>query len=634
MTQELPAGVWQTPIDSEMVASSSIRYALPQICGDSVYWIEGRPKEGGRNVIVRKTGSGSAQDVLPDGYSAASKAHEYGGGAYVVHNQMLWFVNQKDQKVYRIDEQVVTPFFGRDRCRYADLDITENVLVLIEEELLDDQEPQSRLLGVTADSGQVLFDFSGPDFLSTPRISPDGRQVAWLQWQHPQMPWDGSQLWLADVTSSGLTNHRKIAGDSQTSVFQPEWSQDNRLYFSSDKTGWWSIYCFSDNNIKKVLSKTDCEFGLPQWVFGMRVFGFLSENRLIAACANNGSWILVSKDLLTDGLAVIDQPMDGIDHVVAGNNKAVFLGGNAKLSNQILMYTGDRLTTVTGAKPPSAELSSYLSHPRTIEFQTNDNESAYAHYYEPTNPNFDSPVKPPLLVKAHSGPTGAANRSLDFRIQYWTSRGYGVLDVDYRGSTGYGRAYRSKLDGGWGVVDVQDCLAATDYLTRRDLVDPNKMVITGSSAGGFTVLCALTFHKHFRAGASMYGVADPVALAEDTHKFESRYLDNLIAPYPERKDVYAERSPLHNHDSISSPTIFFQGTEDKVVPPSQSETMYRSLRNKGLPTCYLLYEGEGHGFRKAETQKSVIDSEFAFYTRLFGISHLTQLREIPMVNKP
>ena len=634
MNKELPAGVWTSPIDSEMVASSAVRYTLPQICDDSVYWIEGRPKEAGRNVIVKKSATAAPQDILPEGYSAASKAHEYGGGAFAVHDHTVWFVNQKDQKVYRLEDQQITLFTGREDCRYGDLDVKQNILVLIEEELVENREPSSRLIGLTSNTGQRLFHYEGPDFLSTPRVSPDGAQVAWLQWDHPRMPWDGTELWLADITTSGLANHRKLAGGAEVSVFQPEWSRDNKLYYASDETGWWSIYCYHDNSVQQVLHRPNCEFGLPQWVFGMRVFGLMSDNQLVAACANNGSWIVVMKDLLTGEETLLDQPMDGVDHLTAADNQVLILGGNAKTPNQLLRYCNGSMSVVTGGKPPSARLDCYLSQPRTIEFRSRDGDSAYAHYYPPTNPSFSAATQAPLLVKAHSGPTGASSRSLDYRIQYWTSRGYGVLDVDYRGSTGYGRAYRRKLDGGWGIVDVEDCLAATDHLTEQNLVDSDKMVITGSSAGGYTVLCALTFHQHFRAGASTYGVADPIALAEDTHKFESRYLDTLIAPYPEKKDLYAKRSPLHNHEKISSPTIFFQGSEDRVVPPSQSETMYRSLRNKGLPTCYLLFEGEGHGFRKADTQKTVIDSEFAFYSQIFGVDHLTDLRDIPMVNRP
>ncbi|MEM7280166.1 MAG: prolyl oligopeptidase family serine peptidase [Pseudomonadota bacterium] len=632
MKQEAIPGTWSTPIDSTLVASSGIRYALPTIFQDSVFWIEGRPEEQGRNVIVQKKAGEKGLDILPDGFSASSKIHEYGGGAFAVDQEQVWFVNQKDQNIYRIANGQVEFFFGEDNHRYGDLDIQGRLLVCVEEELFNDTEPRARLLGIDTKTGETKFCLEGPDFLSTPRISADAKTLAWLQWDHPNMPWDSSEVWTASISPDGLNTPSRIAGGAGVSIFQPEWSQENQLFFASDATGWWSIYRFADGQTKLVLADTNSEFGLPQWTLGMRVFGLLSNTKLMAACAHQGRWRVHIKDLNDGTKQEVSLPYDSLFHLTAKHNKAVFLGGNSSTPNSVVLVEsqGANLTVVAGGKRPDSSVLPFISNPTTIEFETHDGDSSYALYYKPTNGNVDSNAVPPLLVKAHSGPTGATSRLLDYRLQYWTSRGYAVLDVDYRGSTGYGRSYRKALDGNWGVIDVLDCLSATDHLVKVGDADANRLVITGSSAGGYTVLCALTFHSRYCGGASWYGVADPIALAQETHKFESRYLDSLIGPYPEEVELYKSRSPFEHHHRISSPVIFFQGAEDKIVPPSQSETMHESLCRNGIDTCYRLFEGEGHGFRKADTIKTVIDSEFAFYTHLFGLTEHVETVEIPL----
>ncbi|HBL13170.1 MAG TPA: peptidase, partial [Cyanobacteria bacterium UBA11162] len=452
----------------------------------------------------------------------------------------------------------------------------------------------------------------------------------WLSWNHPNMPWDGTQLWVASIQENGLLGEAEcIAGGVEESIFQPEWSPDGHLYFISDRSNWWNLYCWRGRGgegergrgFVEPLCEMAAEFGLPQWVFGMSTYGFESDHRLICTYTQEGDWYLASLDLETKQLQVIETPYTSISSLQVGNGKVVFMGGSATESTAVVEM--DLATREIEVLRQSSELkidAGYLSIPQAIAFPTENNLTAYAFFYPPQNQDYIAPKgeKPPLIVKSHGGPTASASNTFNLKIQYWTSRGFAVVDVNYGGSTGYGREYRQRLKDRWGIVDVDDCANAAKYLAEKGLVDGERLAIAGGSAGGYTTLCALTFRDSFKAGASYYGVSDLEALATDTHKFESRYLDGLIGAYPEQQELYKARSPIHFTDQLSCPVIFFQGLEDKVVPPNQAQMMVDALKAKGLPVAYITYEGEQHGFRRAENIKRTLEAELYFYSRIFG----------------
>ncbi|MBA3804176.1 MAG: S9 family peptidase, partial [Acidobacteria bacterium] len=476
---------------------------------------------------------------------------------------------------------------------------------------------------------------SGNDFYSSPRLSPDGSRLAWLTWNHPNMPWDGTELWVGALDEDGTMSRReRVAGGIDESIFQPEWSPDGLLYFVSDRSGWWNLYRWRDNNVE-ALCPAEAEFGQPQWVFGLSAYGFESASSIICTYIERGSSRLARLDTQTGKLGIIETPYADITYLRVGHGRAVFRGGSPTAPATIVQL--DLATGETEALRRSNDLKidrAYLSSAQAVEFPTENGRSAHAFFYPPQNKDFNAPEdeRPPLLVKSHGGPTSACSSTLSLNIQYWTSRGIAVLDVNYGGSTGYGRAYRQRLKDQWGIVDVDDCVNGAKYLTARGLVDGERLMIDGGSAGGYTTLCAVTFRDAFKAGASHYGVSDAEALAKETHKFESRYLDGLIGPYPERADLYRERSPIHFTDQLSCPVIFFQGLEDKVVPPNQAETMFEALRAKGVPVAYVAFEGEQHGFRRAENIKRALDGELYFYSRVFGFELADAVEPVEIEN--
>ncbi len=479
---------------------------------------------------------------------------------------------------------------------------------------------------------QVLV--SGNDFYAAPRLSPQGNQLCWITWNHPNMPWDGTELWVAEVKADGSLGHsERVAGGVDESIFQPEWSPDGILHFVSDRAGWWNLYRWGGGDVEP-LCEMAAEFGLPQWVFGMSTYAFESTGSIICTYTQQGNWHLARLDT-TKQLQLINTPYTEISSLRANAGSAVFCAGSPTKSTsivQIELATG-HLSVLRRSNEVAID-SGYLSIPQTIEFPTENGLTAYAFFYPPQNHDYTTPPLelPPLLVKSHGGPTAAASSRLNLGIQYWTSRGFAVLDVNYGGSTGYGRKYRQRLNDQWGIVDVDDCVNGAKYLIERGEVDSNRIAIAGGSAGGYTTLCALTFRDSFKAGASYYGVSDLEALARDTHKFESRYLDRLIGPYPERSDLYYERSPVHFTERLDCPVIFFQGLEDKIVPPSQAEMMVSALKAKGLPVAYVLFEGEQHGFRRAENIKRALDGELYFYSRVFGFELAEKVEPVVIEN--
>lgn len=638
--QRAPFGEWRSPITSDLIVADSIRLGAPTIDGEDIYWLEGRPIEGGRNVLVRRTPDGATSDVTPAGYNIRTLVHEYGGGAYLVVDGVVYFSNFADQRIYRQvigeEPQPVTPNSG---LRYADavLDRARNRLICVcEEQVAVENEAINSIIAVALDgTGNITTLAKGNDFYSSPRLSPADRGLAYLTWNHPNLPWDGTELWVGDFQPDGTLAHEQlVSGGKNESIFQPEWSPEGIITFVSDTSNWWNLYRYRDGQFEYLASMA-AEFGVPQWVFGMTTYAYRTANSIICTYTQDGIWHLASLDLNVPGsLKEIPTPYQSIGSIRVAGDRVVLGGGSPTASSELALLdlnTGT-LTTLRRANNVTID-ASYLSVAQPIAFPTENGLTAHAFFYPPRNPDFVAPEgeKPPLLVMSHGGPTSATSSTLDMEIQYWTTRGIGVLDVNYGGSTGYGREYRQRLNGQWGVVDVDDCINGAKYLVARGQADGERLLITGGSAGGYTTLAALTFRKVFRAGASHYGISDQVALL-DSHKFESRYNDSLIGPYPERKDLYIERSPIHFADQIAVPVIFFQGLEDKVVLPEQSEKMVDALRSKHLPVAYLAFAGEQHGFRKAENIKRALDGEFYFYSRILGFTPADAIEPVEIEN--
>lgn len=636
-----PYGSWQSPVTSDLIVSGTIRLGQIALDGRDGYWDEMRPSENGRNALVKWSPENGREEISPAGFNVRTRVHEYGGGAFTVHEGDVYFVNFVDQRLYRqrpyAEAEPITPV-GALRFAEFVVDAQRNRLIGVREDhSRADEEAINTLVSIDLDwdeeGGQILV--SGNDFYASPRISPDGRQLAWLTWNHPNMPWDGTELWVADLDDSGrLTRSTLVAGGAVESIFQPEWSPENVLHFVSDRTGWWNLYRWQNDKVEPLLDMT-AEFGRPQWVFGMTTYGFESAASIICTYTQDGTWYLARLDTRTGQLNPIAVPYTSIEDIKVGDGYAIFSAGTANDPGVIarLDLEGTGLEILCRDCALTVD-PGYLSRPQAIEFPTEGDVTAHALYYPPVNQDYRGPMeeRPPLLVISHGGPTGATSSSLSLRIQYWTSRGFGVLDVNYGGSTGYGRDYRQRLNGQWGIVDVMDCINGARFLVDQDQVDGDRLAIRGGSAGGYTTLCAITFHDFFNAGASHYGLSEIEIFAKETHKFESRYLQRLIGPYPERRDLYIERSPIHFVDKINCPLILFQGLEDKVVPPNQAEMMFEAVRAKGLPVAYIAFEGEQHGFRQAPNIRRALDGELYFYSKVFGFEPAEPLEPIPIEN--
>ena len=642
-----PYGSWKSPISSDLIVSSSIRLGAIAIDGGNVYWNEGRPTEGGRNVIMRYNADGNYSEMTPASLNVRSQVHEYGGGEYMVQDGRIYFSNFSDRCIYRkVGGGWPKPLTAESAYRYADFIWHQmyGKLICVREDHTGEGEPINTLVAVNTSNGediQVLV--TGADFYASPRLNATGDKLAWISWQHPNMPWDGTELWMADIAESEvgvliIQNPQLIAGGENESIFQPEWSPDGKLYFVSDRTGWWNLYSASLEGTIQPLCTMEAEFGLPQWVFGMSTYDFMGDGKIFCSYTQHGKSHLAILDPanLDLGLQEITTPFTSVSGVRCEGDRAVFHGGSATESTAIVLLdiTNGTWQKIRVASDLQID-ADYISAAQSIEFPTENGKTAYGLFYPPKNKDFveEDSQKPPLLVKSHGGPTASTSGSLSLGVQYWTSRGFAVLDVNYGGSTGYGREYRDRLKGNWGIVDVDDCANGAKFLAEKGLVDGDRLAISGGSAGGYTTLCALTFRNDFKAGASHYGICDLEALATDTHKFESRYLDSLIGKYPEQKELYIQRSPIHFTEKLSCAIAFFQGLEDKVVLPNQAEMMVTALREKGLPVAYVPFEGEQHGFRKAENIKRALDGEFYFYSQIFGFKPADQIEAILIDNK-
>jgi len=609
--------------------------------GADVYWIESRPREDGRSVIVRRTPDGTITDVSPEGFNARTRVHEYGGGAYAVRDGVVIASRMEDQRVYRLDEASSRPITPEPDVpvgdRYADYVFCNDLIICVRERHRNGGEAVNQLVAFPIDGSVAPWPIaSGRDFFSSPRVSPDGSLLAWLTWDHPNMPWDGTELWVAELASDGtVTNRKWVAGGSDESLFQPEWSPDGWLHFVSDRNGWWNLYRLEDSGEVAALCPIEAEFGVAQIQFGYRRYAFVDSTQIVATCDRDGFSRFV---VIEDGdLRTFDSELDAMSATmaVAGGQAWTVAAGSIQPAALVAIdpQTGDELVVRTSVAIDIDE--GHISRPQPIRFPTGGDAVSHAFYYPPTNADFVGPEDelPPLVVWAHGGPTGAASAGFTLGRQFWTSRGFGLVDVNYRGSTGYGRAYRHALRGLWGVLDTDDCIAAARYLADQGLVDEQRMAIRGGSAGGYTTLCALTFHDDFATGTSYFGVADLAALAEETHKFESRYMDSMVGPYPAATDVYRDRSPIHHTGQLSKPMLILQGLDDKVVLPDQAERMVEALDRNTTPYAYLVFKGEGHGFRKAENIEASVKAELLFYGSVFGFVPAGELSPIEIHNR-
>lgn len=632
-----PYGTWKSPISAQSLVEGSIRFGDTVLDGEVIYWIESRPQEEGRNVIVRAVPGETPQDQLPAPWNARTTAHEYGGGSFAVTHGMIFFVNYLDQRIYRIiDGSMPEPLTAETSQRFADLvfDRTRNRLIAVREDhSRGGPEPVNDLVAISLDEpNEVSTLVSGHDFYSSPCLRANGNELVWLCWNHPNMPWDATELFLATLHDDGSVDQRqRIAGGVDESVFQPTWSPDGLLYFISDRTNWWNIYRRTGTGEITQITSLQADCGMPQWVFGLSSYAFATPDMLVMRYSQQGRDHLVRVNTKTKEIAHLSIPFFTFAGIRSTETNVFTLAGSPQASTALISVNVDSAQlSVIRRSSKSIPEKDYTSLPEAIEFPTSNETTAHAFYYPPVNKDFTGPqnTAPPLIVIVHGGPTSSTTVEYSAKVQYWTSRGFAVCDVNYRGSTGYGRDYRNQLHGKWGIADVADAAHAARFLAAEGKANLKQLLIRGGSAGGYTTLAALAFHDVFAAGASYYGISDLSLLADDTHKFESRYLDRLVGPYPEAKDLYDARSPIHHLERFAAPVILFQGLEDRVVPPNQAESILTALRKKGVPAAYVPFEGEQHGFRKAENIIRCHEAELYFYGQILGFSPADQIEPV------
>lgn len=629
-------GTWISPISAEKISSGSTVKLNMLIDENNTYYVETRPQNKGRSTIVKRDQAGNFQDMTPPDFNVRTFVHEYGGGAFTVDKGVIYASSASDSAIYvinpgkapvrltdgqkKIDHQGSLKYLG---TRFADLHMTSHGLIAVGEQHELEKAPENFLALIDVKTGKHKKIASGYDFYSSPAISPDGKKIAWISWNHPFMPWTNTELWLADIDEKGtLKDQKKIAGHIPESIFQPQWSPDRTLYFVTDRDkGWWNIHRYANGLIENVFP-IHAELAEPLWVFDRSTYAFLGNNKIIFTYNSDGTWHLGVFDLQKKQWRSLGNLGVFIQQVRSGKGFVQFLETYSD-KGEALIQIDDAANTPMHILSTTEQCldEGYISKGEHIAFPSNGRK-AYGFYYPPKNQDFQGPKNqsPPLIVMVHGGPIAQARGSFQLKHQYWTTRGFAVLDVNYGGSSGYGRDYRNLLNHNWGIVDVEDCLNGAKFLAEKGLVDPNKLVIRGGSAGGFTTLAALTRGNTFKAGANYYGVADITALAQDTHKFEKYDMEQLIGKYPEEKDLWISRSPLNSVDKITSPLIIFQGEDDPIVPKNQSILIYEALKSRGIPTEIYIYPGEEHGFRQAANIIHSLERESEFYLEIFGLT--------------
>ena len=645
-------GSWPSPITTDLLTAGSVGLGEVSVDADDVYWVERRANEGGRAVLVRcGLGGGRCVDVTPAPFNVRSRVHEYGGAAYTVRDRVVVFANLEDRRLYLLDGRSAhgepTPLTPEGLFRYAapELDLRHRRLIAIREDhTLPGREPVNTLVsldldGGNAEGGRVIV--TGSDFVSSPTLDADARRLAWITWNHPDMPWDRATLWVADVTSDGSLERARVVTDGRDAVGQPRWAPDGRLFYVTEQTGWANITYLdpeAQGHGGAMLPPLALEFGLPGSSLGASDYDFTPDGSVVCSWWDGGVGHLGVLDPETGELAPVATPAVAFSSLAYAGDSVIVVATGALAPTAItrIRLEGAHIRSRTVLKSSTdTELDpAYLSAAETVSWHNSQGALVHGFFYVPTNADVAAhpDEQPPLLVLSHGGPSSLSSPGLSLEVQYWTSRGLAVLDVNYGGSTGFGRAYRERLRGQWGVVDVDDCATGAQRMVEEGRVDGGRVAIRGGSAGGYTTLCALTFTDVFKAGASHFGIGDLEALVRDTHKFESRYVDGLVGPYPEARQVYRDRSPIHHVDRLSSPMILLQGAEDEVVPPNQARSMADALRAKGLPVALLVFEGEGHGFRQRANISRALEAELYFYSRIFGFTPADALDPVTIEN--
>ncbi len=641
--RQAPYGTWTSPLSAADLGGATLGFSSLRAVDGALYWLEYRPHEAGRSVVMRLNADGAMETVTPDGFNVRSRVHEYGGTPYVVAGDTVFFSHFADQRLYaRTGGAAPSPLTAAEPLRYADctVDPGRRRLICVREDhrpetLEAHGEARNSLVAIDMDSGVQTVLHEGSDFFAYPRLSPDGSTLAWTAWDHPNLPWDSVRLQMAAIGAGGLFETVRTVNDGeQESVLQPTWTADGRLYFLADRSGYWALYEWAAGSVRTVIERP-ADLGGALWSLGETWFDRLPDGRVVAVFTDKAKAKLGLIDPATGTYTPIDIGPAELHEPAVVNGQ---LYGVASFP--------DRMAALVAIDPETGALEilreagtqplddAFIAIPAPIAFPTGEGEEAHAFYYPPTNPDFTAPEgeRPPLIVTVHGGPTGHRSAAFRLDMQYWTTRGFAVLDVNYRGSSGFGRAYRERLYGEWGLADVEDAVKGALHMAERGLADPDRLLIRGGSAGGYVVLAAMAFHDVFAAGANYFGVSDAEALAKDTHKFESRYLDQLIGPYPARKDLYVARSPIHHLDGFTKPLIVLQGLQDKIVPPNQSQAIVNALRKKGIPVAYLTFPEEQHGFRKAENRERALEAELSFYGRVLGFTPAGALPPVEIEN--
>jgi dipeptidyl aminopeptidase/acylaminoacyl peptidase len=632
-----PFGSWASPFRIERLTDRVVFLSEARAIGGVRWWLEGRPDESGRQVLVRRNLDGSLTRLTPAGFNARSRVHEYGGAAVLISGDLVVvsdFVTGRLNRV--VAPEQLEPLTPERAWRYADAihDPAHNRLIAVRE----DHEPatvashgewNNDLVAIDLDSGAVTPLAEGADFYAAPRLSPDGLTLAWLEWHHPNMPWDGTELRLAPVLTDGSLGPSKTVAGSRTEwISQPRWSPDGVLHFVAEPAGWMNLFRLVDGRTEAVTS-FEAEFAGPDWQFGSVTYDFMADGSVLAITRSSGRDQLVK--VRDDGeLEPIDLPFTEMAGLSIDGDRVVLRGAGPDRPASVFELDRDGNVAVLRQATPNLPDREDVSIAQHIEFPTSGDRTAYGNFYPPTNRSFVGPADelPPLIVTSHGGPTAAAFSGFATGLQLFTSRGYAVLDVDYGGSTGYGREYRKRLELQWGIVDVDDCVAGAKYLAEQGLVDGKRLAIRGGSASGFTTLAALAFTDEFDAGCTYFGIGDLRAFVKDTHKFESRYLESLLGPWPEAKQVYLDRSPSLHAERITAPVLVQQGAEDKIVPQSEAERIVDALFERRVPHAYLLYPGEDHGFRGHDAIIRSFGAELSFYAQVFGFEPADEIEPL------